>query len=397
MPSTTSRRRSRSVYEDEDGTPSPTSESAKRRRHGRRRQTVEDDVDEENSDVNEPRDESLTQTNGSSSFPVNDTPNQDGEHDVEEYHPGAIVRVMVEDFVTYEHAEFLPGPNLNMVIGPNGTGKSSLVCAICLGLGFHPKNLGRAGHVGEFVKHGKDYAIIEVELQANSNQRTNPIVRVQISREDNGRKWWLNGRESTQKAVQGLTKEMRIQIDNLCQFLPQDKVAEFAGLTPIDLLHETLRAAAPEKMIEEQTQLKTWHQEYKKLKSNVDASSETLKQLESRQQAQQADVDRLKEREAITERIEEWKKTRICASYEVVRVAHRTVKSKVKEATTRLRRLERASGPALEAISSKEDYRTKIELVVKDREKRLKDAEARSAEGVAEIESQGNAITQKRR
>ncbi|KAK8048673.1 structural maintenance of chromosomes 5 smc5 [Apiospora phragmitis] len=307
MPPTTSRRRSRSVYEDENGTQSPAPESAKRQRQGCRRQDIKPDFDEEDSDRDESN-ESHAQTAGSSSFRVNGAPNHNGQHDGEEYHPGAIVRVMVEDFVTYEHAEFFPGPNLNMVIGPNGTGKSSLVCAICLGLGFHPRNLGRAGHVGEFVKHGKDYAVIEVELQANPNQRSNPVVRVQISREDNGRKWWLNGKESTQKAVHGLTKEMRIQIDNLCQFLPQDKVAEFASLTPIDLLHETLRAAAPEKMIEEQSQLKALHQEHKKLKANADAASETLKQLESRQQAQQADVDRLKEREAITERIEEWKK-----------------------------------------------------------------------------------------
>ncbi|KAK6865085.1 P-loop containing nucleoside triphosphate hydrolase protein [Apiospora arundinis] len=394
MPSTASRRRSRSFYEDEDGTQSPAPEPAKRQRQGRKRQqSIKPDFDEEESDANE----SHTQINGASSSRVNGALSQDDQHNADEYHPGAIVRVMVEDFVTYEHAEFLPGPNLNMVIGPNGTGKSSLVCAICLGLGFHPRNLGRAGHVGEFVKHGKDYAVIEVELQANSNQRTNPIVRVQISREDNGRKWWLNGRESTQKAVQSLTKEMRIQIDNLCQFLPQDKVAEFAGLTPIDLLHETLRAAAPEKMIEEQSQLKTWHQEYKKLKSNVDVSSETLKQLESRQQAQQADVDRLKEREAITERIEEWKKIRICASYEVARGAYTAAKTKQKDANARLRDLERASGPALEAVSNKEDYMTKIALVVKDREKRLKDAEARSAADAVEIETQSNAITQKRR
>ncbi|KAK7969351.1 hypothetical protein PG988_008424 [Apiospora saccharicola] len=387
MPPTTSRRRSRSVYEDEDGIQSPIPESAKRQRQGRRRQTVDNEADDEEDDVSEVNG-SHTQTNGAST--------QNGANDVGEYHPGAIVRVMVEDFVTYEHAEFLPGPNLNMVIGPNGTGKSSLVCAICLGLGFHPRNLGRAGHVGEFVKHGKDYAVIEVELQANSNQRSNPIVRVQISREDNGRKWWLNGRESTQKAVHGLTKEMRIQIDNLCQFLPQDKVAEFAGLTPIDLLHETLRAAAPEETIEEQSKLKELHQEHKKLKGNVDASSETLKQLETRQQAQQADVDRLKEREAITERIEEWKKTRICASYEVARAAYQTAKTQTREATARLHNLERACGPALEAVSSKEDYKTKIELVVRDREKRLKDAEARSAQGLIEIEKQGNSIAQQK-
>jgi structural maintenance of chromosomes protein 5 len=55
------------------------------------------------------------------------------------HQPGAIVRVKLTNFVTYTSAEFFPGPNLNMVIGPNGTGKSTLVCAICLGLGYGPK------------------------------------------------------------------------------------------------------------------------------------------------------------------------------------------------------------------------------------------------------------------
>lgn len=49
---------------------------------------------------------------------------------------GSIVRVRLENFVTYTAVEFSPGPSLNMVIGPNGTGKSTLVCAICLGLGW---------------------------------------------------------------------------------------------------------------------------------------------------------------------------------------------------------------------------------------------------------------------
>jgi hypothetical protein len=55
------------------------------------------------------------------------------------YKPGAILRIKVINFVTYNSAEFFPGPKLNMVIGPNGTGKSTLVCAICLGLGWGPQ------------------------------------------------------------------------------------------------------------------------------------------------------------------------------------------------------------------------------------------------------------------
>ena len=56
-----------------------------------------------------------------------------------EYQPGSIIRVKLANFVTYTSVEFFPGPSLNMVIGPNGTGKSTLVCAICLGMGWGAK------------------------------------------------------------------------------------------------------------------------------------------------------------------------------------------------------------------------------------------------------------------
>ena len=52
--------------------------------------------------------------------------------------PGSIVRVQLRNFVTYDYVEFTPGPYLNMILGPNGTGKSSIACAICLGLNFPP-------------------------------------------------------------------------------------------------------------------------------------------------------------------------------------------------------------------------------------------------------------------
>lgn len=44
---------------------------------------------------------------------------------------------------TYDHSEVFPGPNLNMIVGANGTGKSSIVCAIGLGLAGKTGVLGR--------------------------------------------------------------------------------------------------------------------------------------------------------------------------------------------------------------------------------------------------------------
>lgn len=48
---------------------------------------------------------------------------------------------------TYDICEVHPGPNLNMIVGANGTGKSSIVCAICLGLAGKPSFIGRADKV----------------------------------------------------------------------------------------------------------------------------------------------------------------------------------------------------------------------------------------------------------
>lgn len=51
-----------------------------------------------------------------------------------------------------------------MIIGPNTTGKSSIVCAICLGLAGKTAFLGRAQHPSEFIKHGKQKATIVIEM-----------------------------------------------------------------------------------------------------------------------------------------------------------------------------------------------------------------------------------------
>jgi hypothetical protein len=124
----------------------------------RRRRAIEDD------DSDEPAYTSSSSNKRPRLNPADDNESESGEESAEEssssessesasqvppaahpglgpggYKPGAIVRIKVKNFVTYTSAEFFPGPKLNMVIGPNGTGKSTLVCAICLGLGWGPQ------------------------------------------------------------------------------------------------------------------------------------------------------------------------------------------------------------------------------------------------------------------
>jgi len=79
-------------------------------------------------------------------------------------HIGYILWLLSFAFRTYSKVEIFPGAGLNVVVGANGTGKSTIVCGICLGLGGKPSILGRASSVTEYIKHGKMQAVIEIEL-----------------------------------------------------------------------------------------------------------------------------------------------------------------------------------------------------------------------------------------
>ena len=59
------------------------------------------------------------------------------------------------NFLTYDDAEVYPGPRLNIVLGPNGTGKSTLTHAICLACGGSPSTVGRSPNLSQFVKRGE--------------------------------------------------------------------------------------------------------------------------------------------------------------------------------------------------------------------------------------------------
>ncbi|KAG0311359.1 Structural maintenance of chromosomes protein 5, partial [Dissophora globulifera] len=126
----------------------------------------------------------------------------DGALDKTEYQHGAIMKVTMKSFVTYEYCTFSPGPNMNMIIGPNGTGKSTIVCALALGLGWNTNLLGRAKDISEFVKHGADKGWIEIVLC--NRHGSNVVIKRHINKNNNTSVWKINELlQETQRAVGG--------------------------------------------------------------------------------------------------------------------------------------------------------------------------------------------------
>lgn len=57
----------------------------------------------------------------------------------------------------------------------------------------------------------------------------------------------------SERKIKETIRKLDVHVDNLCQFLPQDKVCEFAQMTPQILLTETQHAAGEPEMTD-------WHQ-----------------------------------------------------------------------------------------------------------------------------------------
>lgn len=131
--------------------------------------------------------------------------------------------------------------------GANGTGKSTILCALCLGLGGEPKLLGRADDARAFIMHERTVASICLTLAPHPGQEVHVLKR-KIDRNKGSERgtgkgastFYINDQKCSLKDVQKLVKETyNISIDNLCTFLPQDKVGSFSGFNQIDLLRET--------------------------------------------------------------------------------------------------------------------------------------------------------------
>lgn len=216
--------------------------------------------------------------------------------DIGEYNDGNIIHIKLHNFVTYSDTEFWLLPTLNMIIGPNGTGKSTFVCLICIGLGGKPSLLGRARFAADFIKEGEDFCSIETTLRHSENNGGTVTVTRRMTRSQNSRtreksEWLIDGVVKTENHVAALLQLLNVQLDNLCCFLPQDKVSSFALLTPSELLRETERAADPQLLVAH-TELIELDSARLSIVTEIDSHKRVLDDLKSKHERLRADAEK---------------------------------------------------------------------------------------------------------
>lgn len=272
-----------------------------------------------------------------------DPPEEEEMSDKFEHKKGSVYRVAMHNFVTYNNVEFYPGPLLNCVIGPNGSGKSTIVCGLVLGLGGSPKLLGRAKQIKEFIRHGAHEAWVELELAKAKNGK-NVVIRRTIH-QDNSSEWRLNGKAVSKTEISKLIDSLNIQIGNVCQFLPQDKVVEFAKLDQYQLLRETEKAVGPPGMLEQHESLIDMYKNQSEYKLQLDTKKKHLEDLKAKNELLERDVLRFRERQKLLEKVEKMKLKRPWIELEAITKQFNQASTELKEITARYNEQEKKCEP----------------------------------------------------
>jgi len=162
--------------------------------------------------------------------------------------------------------------------------------------------LGRAQDIHSFVKLGTEDGHIEIELKGPKG-KPNLVIRRHLKANSKASIFTLNGKAITGKEITAKMAELNVQIGNLCSFLPQDKVSEFAAMSPQQLLRETQRAAGDSNLTSWHDSLIEFGKEHRSIAEKIKEESDQLKQMKERNEAIEKEVERFNQRKQIEEEI----------------------------------------------------------------------------------------------
>ncbi|KJE96048.1 hypothetical protein CAOG_06422 [Capsaspora owczarzaki ATCC 30864] len=270
------------------------------------------------------------------------------------YMTGSIVRVNMIDFVTYSRCEVFPGPHLNVVIGPNGTGKSTIICAIAIGLGADVKLLGRQESVRQYIRRhdGVKSATLEVELfnPDGNNWIIRRIIALSPSPES---QFFLNNKSVTHKEIRELVGKLNIDFNNRTQFLPQDRVVEFAKLSPEELLLTTERDVSDnETLYNQHMELCKLFKDRQDIEKRLEENSKEHLLLQRKNAELEQQVRQYEDREQYRTQIELIQKKRPWVEYEAARSVFIQNKEQLTAAKEELRKLDTALNPVRAKITA---------------------------------------------
>lgn len=125
---------------------------------------------------------------------------------------------------------------------------------MCIALGEDLRLLARGSKLEEYIRYGEKQARVKVgsltviiKQIVLRGEKNNIEIEVRIHK--GSADYYLNGKSVRKDKLKELRRLLKIDLGNLCQFLPQDRVADFVNQTPQARLFEFERSVGGEEFV----------------------------------------------------------------------------------------------------------------------------------------------------
>lgn len=197
------------------------------------------------------------------------------------------------------------------------------------GLGGNPAIAGRAADLKQYIKVGYKHAYIEIELY---NSDGNIIIERKFAANGDSR-FSCNGKITSLKNIEKIVKKFHIQIDNLCQILPQEKLEHFAKMNDHERLVGTLKTVGNPKLSEWLEHLKASKQTEAIVRQKLITLKNDFNQAIVKKDSMELEAKAIKEKDFLIECLKLLKQRKIWQYYfhmkQAVNIVNDLLKSKL--------------------------------------------------------------------
>ncbi|KAF7364992.1 p-loop containing nucleoside triphosphate hydrolase protein [Mycena venus] len=274
-------KRARTVDSDDERAPPATGRRASRAKgKARRRDDDEDDESESENEVDDGEEaDRRFEEEHEESIRAHLENRRKVQGGVAEH--GIIEAIEMHQFMCHKYLTFSFGPQINFIIGHNGSGKSAVLSAITVALGGKANSTGRGNGLKSFIREGQAAAEVTISLKNQGEEAYKPkeygksiVITRRFTKEGNS-SWKIKSKDgkviSTKKdELAAICDHMNIQVDNPMNVLTQG-MCSFAlscASAPTDKYKFFLRG----------TQLSQLSEEYDTCFANITATTKVLTQ-----------------------------------------------------------------------------------------------------------------------
>ncbi|CDO70857.1 hypothetical protein BN946_scf184801.g50 [Trametes cinnabarina] len=192
---------------------------------------------------------------------------------------GIIESIEMHQFMCHKYLTFSLGPQINFIIGHNGSGKSAVLSALTVALGGKATSTGRGSGLKSFIREGQAVSEVTVVLKNQGEEAYRPkeygrsIVITRRFTKEGASSYKIKSRDgkvisTKREELQAICDHMNIQVDNPMNILTQDSARQFlSASTPADKYKFFLKG----------TQLSQLSEEYQTCMENISQTAKVLK------------------------------------------------------------------------------------------------------------------------